>query len=316
MCHVVDTSALPPDHRIEHWQRMMLQFFCAEVRVFPHAGHDFQAVARTHSFGAIRLMQFEGEAFTLSCAMTGDGPELVALVPVSGRCIVRSGGEPVGLEPGSLGVLDTGKAVDLEFPGTFRLVAVGVPGHRLPAFQRRRSAGDVVRMDATAESPALFVAFVTALARFHESLDTRENIKTTDTVVELLNGSLRRHFGSRVTSKRDQHHRDRIEKLVEKELRNPALDIAFISRSVGLSARHVHRLFSEDTVSLTQWILEQRLDSCFQELSQDAASTRTIGEIAYSWGFNDQAHFSRTFRKRFGTTPSALRAGRSASDPS
>ena len=42
MCHVVDTSALPPDHRIEHWQRMMLQFFCAEVRVFPHAGHDFQ----------------------------------------------------------------------------------------------------------------------------------------------------------------------------------------------------------------------------------------------------------------------------------
>jgi len=34
-----------------------------------------------------------------------------------------------------------------------------------------------------------------------------------------------------------------------------------------------------------------------------------ISQIAYAWGFNDQAHFSRTFRKHFSVSPRHLRAG-------
>ena len=34
-----------------------------------------------------------------------------------------------------------------------------------------------------------------------------------------------------------------------------------------------------------------------------------VSEIAFAWGFNDAAHFSRAFRERFGCSPRELRAG-------
>jgi AraC-like DNA-binding protein len=33
----------------------------------------------------------------------------------------------------------------------------------------------------------------------------------------------------------------------------------------------------------------------------------TVAEIAYQVGFSDQAHFSKSFKKQFGHTPSAYR---------
>ena len=32
---------------------------------------------------------------------------------------------------------------------------------------------------------------------------------------------------------------------------------------------------------------------------------RSISEVAYAWGFNSPAHFSRAFKKQFGMCPSA-----------
>jgi len=35
---------------------------------------------------------------------------------------------------------------------------------------------------------------------------------------------------------------------------------------------------------------------------------KTITEIAFFWGFSDSAHFSRSFRRRFGISPRIFRA--------
>jgi AraC-like DNA-binding protein len=34
---------------------------------------------------------------------------------------------------------------------------------------------------------------------------------------------------------------------------------------------------------------------------------RTIGDIAYSWGFSDLSHFARRFKRAYGCTPSDYR---------
>nr|WP_291557272.1 helix-turn-helix domain-containing protein [Comamonas sp. SCN 65-56] len=38
------------------------------------------------------------------------------------------------------------------------------------------------------------------------------------------------------------------------------------------------------------------------------ASARSVSEIAFAWGFNDAAHFSRAFKNRFGCSPRDMRA--------
>jgi AraC-like DNA-binding protein len=39
----------------------------------------------------------------------------------------------------------------------------------------------------------------------------------------------------------------------------------------------------------------------------DPACWKKVSEIAYEWGFSDQAQFSRLYRAEFGETPSGTR---------
>ena len=87
----------------------------------------------------------------------------------------------------------------------------------------------------------------------------------------------------------------------------PELNVDFIAESAGLSVRQVHRLFADEGISLMRWVWVRRLEQCHRELSQNESGKRPISDIAYRWGFNDQAHFSRSFRKHFGISPRDLR---------
>jgi AraC-like DNA-binding protein len=60
-----------------------------------------------------------------------------------------------------------------------------------------------------------------------------------------------------------------------------------------------------DTVSRT--ILRRRLERCRLDLLSRALVSRSIGEIAYYWGFNNLSHFSEAFRQAYGTSARELR---------
>ena len=77
---------------------------------------------------------------------------------------------------------------------------------------------------------------------------------------------------------------------------------------LGISARHLHRVYATEQQTLMRTIREARLDRCYQDLTSAELRLMTINEIALSWGFNDQAHFSRHFRLRFGMTAGQARA--------
>jgi AraC-like DNA-binding protein len=48
---------------------------------------------------------------------------------------------------------------------------------------------------------------------------------------------------------------------------------------------------------------------------RDPDCRKSIAEIAYQWGYGDQAQFSRNYRSRFGRTPSDARAACRISGP-
>src|SRR4051794_19647221 len=82
----------------------------------------------------------------------------------------------------------------------------------------------------------------------------------------------------------------------------------------GISAVYVHKLFAREGTTLSTWLLEQRLRSAHRTLSSRASDHLGIAEIAYDAGFGDLSHFNRSFRRRFGATPSDVRANRVAAD--
>ena len=101
--------------------------------------------------------------------------------------------------------------------------------------------------------------------------------------------------------------RHRIEGYIRDQIRDPELTIDKIASALRCSKRYLHMAFAASDRSIADHIWTTRLDGCRSDLERHA--DRTISEIAFAWGFSSSAHFSRSFRKRFGVTPSEFRRG-------
>ena len=76
----------------------------------------------------------------------------------------------------------------------------------------------------------------------------------------------------------------------------------------GISEAYVRKLFEGEGTSFTDFVLEQRLAHARRLLSDPRYADRSITSIATDAGFGDLSYFNRCFRRRFGETPSAVRA--------
>jgi len=101
-------------------------------------------------------------------------------------------------------------------------------------------------------------------------------------------------------------HLARIERFIRRNLANPDLSPELIAQACGVSTRYLHGLFRVGGSSVSRWIREQRLIACDRDLRRSGRKI-SIAEVAYRWGFNDHAQFSRHFKAYFGRTPTDRR---------
>ncbi len=92
--------------------------------------------------------------------------------------------------------------------------------------------------------------------------------------------------------------------VLDKQLTNPDFKSAKLYKLLGLSKSQAYRKIKSLTeIAPNQLIQELRLRRSLKELKQNR---KTVAEIAYDLGFNSPAYFTKSFRKRFATTPSTF----------
>lgn len=126
-------------------------------------------------------------------------------------------------------------------------------------------------------------------------------------VTDLVRLSLQELAGRATAVTQQQAFKDRIRDFIGQHLRDPGLSVEGIAQALNCSKRHLHNAFADEQETLGQHILRQRLQACMRELKNPAHLQRTITEIAFFWGFNNVAHFSRVFRAQAGVSPSEFR---------
>jgi AraC family transcriptional activator of tynA and feaB len=90
-------------------------------------------------------------------------------------------------------------------------------------------------------------------------------------------------------------------------LSDPGLCPASIAAHVGVSARSLARLFAMKGETIERSIWSRRLQTARDDLANPDLRHRSITDIAFACGFNDAAHFSRSFAKAYGMTPRQFR---------
>jgi AraC-like DNA-binding protein len=88
------------------------------------------------------------------------------------------------------------------------------------------------------------------------------------------------------------------------------LSVNSVAARHGISPRYIRTLFMDAGTTFTDFVLDQRLARAHRLLTDPHADGRAIGAIAYDAGFGDLSYFNHAFRRRYGATPSDIRASR------
>lgn len=225
-----------------------------------------------------------------------------------GDAFVAQGGRESHVRPGQFFFVDLARPFHIE-TGEIRTHSVYLPTEVLRTLVPQVDAMTAVAIDAESGPGVLLRALLDELIALAPSLREDAADRIADSLPHVFAAALLSHGLSSgvVPSTSRSSHMQRLRRFVHEHLGDPALDVDMIADGVNLSPRYVHRLFSEEGMTLMKWVWSERLDRCRKELVDRSLRSRSIGEIAYAWGFNDLAHFSRAFRDRFGASPREIR---------
>lgn len=88
---------------------------------------------------------------------------------------------------------------------------------------------------------------------------------------------------------------------------NGDINIDMTARRLRISPRYIRKLLADIGTTFSEEVLNARLTRAHDLLTKSKHDHMSIGDIAYSVGFNDLSYFNRVFRRRFGATPSEIR---------
>ena len=89
---------------------------------------------------------------------------------------------------------------------------------------------------------------------------------------------------------------------------DPELTVDAVAARLGLSTRQLQRLFEQAGIRFTECVNELRLTSAHDALADPRMRGRSVLDIAMDAGFSDVSHFNRQFKRRFDSTPRAVRS--------
>ncbi len=161
--------------------------------------------------------------------------------------------------------------------------------------------------DATQGIGALFVSMIRETQFHASSVSGNAGETLSRQLLELLALAIKSDPGATgsTTSSVRAAHLLRIEKIIHQNLKNSELSPDFISEACGISKRYLHDLFKDLNGTVAQQIREQRLLAAKTLLHE--RPDLAISDVAYRFGFSDQAQFSRLFKAKFQVTPTDFR---------
>ncbi len=309
----LDTDGTPAARRIALWQDIVCDVF-VQLDCRSDAGDSFRGAVASTDLGPLQCTDVTSSrqrVFRTPARIRRAREDfvLVALGVAGAGGVVQDGREAV-IEPGQFALYDTTRPYELRFDADFTQTVIQVPRAEL-----LRRVGATERLTATtfaADRPLerLTADFLRGAANAAGLLgpDTAERLSSQ--ALDLLATSLAERLDA--VSYGSSSHRVatlfRLKSFIDAHLADGELSLGRVAAALGLSPRYVNDLLADERTSFRRYLLDRRLDRCRRSLAAPAQAHLHVGEIAFLWGFNDLAHFSRSFKQRFGLSPRAWRA--------
>lgn len=227
-----------------------------------------------------------------------DGRYYFLIYQRQGRALLSQHGQQAMLDTGDLALIDSRLPSEFVYLADTAHVSVHLP---CAALERRlRAPRPRLARTWAAASPmgTLLGGFVEQIAEHHALFGERDGAALTDALLALLAplADDSEHAGGRT---RDWA---RVAGFIDERL-DCELNAHEIARACAVSVRSLYRLFEARSTTLGAYLRERRLACCAEALCAPAWEHESLTQIALRWGFKDSAHFSRSFKARYGMAP-------------
>jgi AraC-like DNA-binding protein len=193
-----------------------------------------------------------------------------------------------------------------------RMLFIPIPRTRLQALIEKPEDLTGMPLDTSTPAGRYLVRYLTLLTQLDEADDDvhlRAHIGTTllDLIVLALGASRDAAHTAQMRGVRAARTQEVIARIAA-GFTDPAFSAHGLAAELGVSVRYIQDLLHEAGASFSARVLEHRLQRARALLTDPGNDSMRIAQIAHACGFNEVPYFNRCFRRRFGESPTGIRA--------
>ncbi|MDE1180010.1 helix-turn-helix domain-containing protein [Paraburkholderia sp.] len=257
----------------------------------------------------IEFSRVRATPLTISGCYRNQQAALWLALLLDGQSVFQGAGTRVEVSRGDMLYGPSGRDSTLELPADFRLLYVRVPLTLLHPGLVDPQMLDCGLLPAKAGLTRVLSGMLRAVGDDLEDFDASdihpvEVALSEFLVASLSNAHATRRFGDRTRAA----HFLRICQSIDQQLGDAELSLTRVTEQQRVSSRYLQKLFEDAGLSFTTYLRDRRLERCRQDLMSPAHRSLSVSEICFRWGFNDAAHFSRSFRAKYDMTARECRA--------
>lgn len=302
------THCLPADKRGSCWvdvvNRHIINLDCPDE---PDTGID--AELDHFDLGDIRFNHIRASSHSVQRSnsnIRSDGRESAFLcMMLGGHGFAAQGTAGSQLAVGDAVIYNTVRPYSLGFPDNMDMMVVDLPLDLLRQSFGEWNQKDLIRFDRHVDTGGYSTANLFRIIQAYLQQQSDADL-TNERLIEQLSGMLNRRSLANC-SRALPRLLEKSKAFINQHLQREDLSADIISQQMHTSSRQLARAFAIEGNSITRYIWNQRLERCREEILGSASHKASISEIAFRWGFNHSAHFSRSYKMRFGETPTETR---------
>ena len=304
------TNGAPGQLHHRYWQEVIGNtYFNLQLR-FPQA-ESFEGMLESWEIGAVSISRLQSNALCyerLRPDCQKEEEHFLVTLPEQTGIEFSQFTRSVVCQPGNFILEHSNEPYRFQYGKANTMWVVKLPGNMLRNRIRNPDRFCAMQFDAASGIGMLFHDYLQLVIRYREHAAMSIAPVMGQQLMELLAATLEadpRILHSNNSAVRCAHL-TRVEEFVRRNLADTDLTPERIAQSCAISTRYLHLLFKETEQTISQWIRDLRLQAAHEHLCRSSGNIQ-IGQIAYQWGFSDQAQFCNAFKQKFGLTPSELR---------
>jgi AraC family transcriptional regulator, positive regulator of tynA and feaB len=231
--------------------------------------------------------------------------DMMVLNIVQGGCVdIEQAGVRLQMTEGSMILLDASRKYTQTIAEGTTGISVRVPRSALEQRGMRPGGHEMFLADPASAETRILRSWIELTAAHGRDARSATHTLIAEHMVDLMQILAGAHPDALKSNTRADAVFSKAKRFMERNIGNDRIDLPTIAHAIGVSSARLSRAFAGSGTTVMRFLWQLRLERAKAMLSDPQVDLR-ISEIAWQCGFVNAAHFSRAFRKQFGTTPRA-----------